>query len=548
METAKLLRAAEEGDPNQPIAEWFNASAHANESYSTIIAKLYPNAAEQQAFLRRQLIVREPGRAHRGIAELAVRGAIRAVVTTNFDDLIEQALRARGIDVQVISSDADFLRASPLIHCKQFRVYKPHGTLGTGILRNSPADIADLPDPISEELRRAFDDHGLIVLGFAGADRGIMNVLATRRRTLFPVYWMHLDGHLPEAAAFAAGETLVSVPVRGAGFAVDSLIQIQDSLSRISTGGSLVDISPAVQAVETNRKDIVPRFRGVMSEIIGAIKRVAPRPDELNLRLKPDADNVFVSALDATLPVMVEYGNLASAAAQHDSLEACKAIREEIHGMDRLFVQPHPSTVESFVAFLQQEMFLMLVAELVENDRWPVLDAVLRHLCFNSRLERESWRELNPYIDILDEYRNGRLQLNRLSVAADIVRSRHTDNLDLASVSPLDRMVGADFFLVFVTGYTPPVGEPAAGKWLPRATLSSDHAPRWLARMRSRGFAAQILPILEMAVVDPTDRLRLFFESFDRVCGINSRVWRRGLLHGLAHYDRQLRSELFTLD
>ncbi len=42
------------------------------------------------------------------IAEMARRGIIRAIVTTNFDHFtVEKALEKRGLEVQVISTDED---------------------------------------------------------------------------------------------------------------------------------------------------------------------------------------------------------------------------------------------------------------------------------------------------------------------------------------------------------------------------------------------------------------------------------------------------------
>ena len=244
METAKFLRAAEDGDQDQPIEEWFTASQHAGESYSSMIAALHPNQAEQQAFLGRQLRVRRPGRAHELIAELARRGVLRAVMTTNLDDLLETALRAREIEVQVVATDADFEHATPLIHCHSFRVYKPHGSLGLGPLRNTPADVATLPPAVATELSRVVDDHGVIVVGYAGVDPGIMEVLRNRRRNLYPVYWMHLGANAPPVAVEALGETLVSVPIVGAGAALDLMIHVQDSLARLASTAALIDPAP----------------------------------------------------------------------------------------------------------------------------------------------------------------------------------------------------------------------------------------------------------------------------------------------------------------
>jgi hypothetical protein len=546
LETARLIRAAEGGDQTQSIEEWFLASPHARESYASMVEALYPNPAEQQAFLARSLHVTKPGRAHEAIAELARRGVLRAIITSNFDDLLERALRTRGLDVQVVASEADFEHVSPLIHCTQFRVYKPHGTLGLGTLRNTPADVAALPAPVATELQRVLDDHGLIVVGYAGADPGIMDLLSRRRRNLYPVYWMHLEEQPPNAATAALNETLVSVPITGGGTALEMLLHVQDSLARMASTGSLLDPAPAVAAISGNRKDTVARVRDFMRELGDAIARVSPRPDEMSVRQYPEADETFVRALSATEALVVEFARVAHSAAEHDSVEACKALREELHGMRRLYKGERPQSVHDFIRFLTQEMFVILVTSLVRNRRWSTLAAMLAHLCLNERSEPEKWTELNRYIEILDQHRKQRLGLRRLSVAADLYHERHSGDRELARIVPIDDLVSADLLLTFITGYAPPPGEPEWGKWLPRITLGTSDVPEWLARMRSRAHADQVLSLLEMPPVEIEQRRQFFIQHFDQTRTMNQRVWTGGFLRSPGDFDRELKNELFS--
>ena len=85
--------------------------------------------------MRQELHADEPGKAHRLIADLAKLGVLRCVITTNFDDMIEKALREAGLDYQVITEE-NLESSEPLIQCPVFRIYKPHGTIGSGRLRN----------------------------------------------------------------------------------------------------------------------------------------------------------------------------------------------------------------------------------------------------------------------------------------------------------------------------------------------------------------------------------------------------------------------------
>lgn len=136
LETAVLLRVAEEDDGSD-VQTWFLNSPYKDMKYSELIGGLFSTSVEQQSFVRDKLRANEPGKAHLLLAELARLRVLRCIITTNFDDLIEQALRIAGLTVQVISNDEDLKHSEPLIHCKQFRVYKPHGTIGVGRLHNT---------------------------------------------------------------------------------------------------------------------------------------------------------------------------------------------------------------------------------------------------------------------------------------------------------------------------------------------------------------------------------------------------------------------------
>lgn len=143
LKTASLLYAADNEtiDSKINLEEWFTKSKYAQMEYSELIGKLYPSYPDQQEFLKGYLDKYEIGQAHRGIAELARRGIIRAIITTNFDHYIEKALAEKGLETQVISTDEDLQNSEPLIHCKSVRIYKPHGNLGHGALRNTPKDL-----------------------------------------------------------------------------------------------------------------------------------------------------------------------------------------------------------------------------------------------------------------------------------------------------------------------------------------------------------------------------------------------------------------------
>lgn len=93
--------------------------------YSELLAQLGTTPAARRALLAgyfeptdddRAEGRKAPSAAHRAIARLAADGAVRVVLTTNFDDLIEQALTAAGVRHTVWAGDDAIAGAAPLEH------------------------------------------------------------------------------------------------------------------------------------------------------------------------------------------------------------------------------------------------------------------------------------------------------------------------------------------------------------------------------------------------------------------------------------------------
>ena len=85
-------------------------------------------------------------------------------------------------------TDDDLRNSEPLIHCKAVRIYKPYGTLGKGALKNTPKDLEKLSSIMETELIRVLSEHGVIVLGYSGKDKGIQTIFNERNYTYYPLF------------------------------------------------------------------------------------------------------------------------------------------------------------------------------------------------------------------------------------------------------------------------------------------------------------------------------------------------------------------------
>lgn len=181
------------------LAEWLAASEHAGLDYSGILELIAPDAATRRDYLSGMFEGKAPGPTHEHLAELAARGLIRVFVTTNFDRLLEDALRGRGIEPIVITSGQDLARAPAREHAHCY-VLKPHGDYLQQTIRNTAAELAELDDEIAVELQEVFDRYGIIVLGYSGSDPAIARALRARNAR-YGLYWVQRGPSAPDAAS-----------------------------------------------------------------------------------------------------------------------------------------------------------------------------------------------------------------------------------------------------------------------------------------------------------------------------------------------------------
>lgn len=199
--TLDLIRrvATAQGVADQPDwAQWYSDQTGKEPDYSRLLEELASTPNERRAILHAYIepteADREAGRksptaAHYAIADMVASGHIRVIVTTNFDRLMETALRERGIEPTVVSS-ADAARgAEPLTHSKCY-VLKVHGDYKDARILNTDGELSKYPKEFNALLDRIFDEHGLIICGWSGEwDEALRRAMMRAPNRRYPIYW-----------------------------------------------------------------------------------------------------------------------------------------------------------------------------------------------------------------------------------------------------------------------------------------------------------------------------------------------------------------------
>ena len=188
--------AAQETPPDPTI--WYGQRYGEEPDYSRVVDRLTGSPEDRRQLLETYFEPsaedREEGRklpteAHRAVAELAARGYVRVILTTNFDKLAERALEAAGVTPIVISTPDAAEGAQPLPHAG-CTVVKVNGDYLDARIKNTPAELAEYDPRTDALLDRVFDEYGLIVCGWSGEyDTALIDALRRARSRRYTTYW-----------------------------------------------------------------------------------------------------------------------------------------------------------------------------------------------------------------------------------------------------------------------------------------------------------------------------------------------------------------------
>lgn len=194
----KRVGALEEAGDQKDWAAWYRERFKSEPNYSELLGMLSDSPDERRAILHGFIEptpeeaeegLKVPTKAHRAVAHLVREGFIRVIITTNFDRLLENALREVGVEPTVIRSDDDLNGAVPLIHSRCY-IVKLHGDyLDTRIL-NTDAELAAYSKSMNDLLDRIFDEHGLIVCGWSAEwDQALRAAITRSPNRRYPFYF-----------------------------------------------------------------------------------------------------------------------------------------------------------------------------------------------------------------------------------------------------------------------------------------------------------------------------------------------------------------------
>jgi len=174
---------------------WYRETYGQEPSYSDILDAIASTPAERRSIIHAYVEARDgeepyqPTVAHRAIANLVAVGTIRVIVTTNFDRLLENALRDVGVEPTVIASDDAIVGATPLVHSR-CTIIKVHGDYMDARIKNTQDELETYSPAMNALVDRVFDEYGLVIVGWSGDwDTALRAAIIRSPNRRYPFYW-----------------------------------------------------------------------------------------------------------------------------------------------------------------------------------------------------------------------------------------------------------------------------------------------------------------------------------------------------------------------
>jgi len=166
--------------------------------YSELFESLYDQPSQRRELIETYIDEGVPSWGYIYLVNLLSENCFNTVFTTNFDDLLNEACYSYSKNLRPIVSAHDSSITSVRLTSPRPKIIKLHGDFLFDNIKNTVRELESLEDNMRSKFKQFASEFGMIVVGYAGNDRSIMDTLNTllHTDTSFPhgIYWCVLKG------------------------------------------------------------------------------------------------------------------------------------------------------------------------------------------------------------------------------------------------------------------------------------------------------------------------------------------------------------------
>lgn len=167
VEAQRLYLKQEHGD-------WYDP----NREYSSLFERKYDLQRQRRMFVEKEVSGKTPSLGYAYLTALVNQNYFNTIFTTNFDDLINEAFYSYS-DQRPIVCAHDSSINSITVTSKRPKIIKLHGDYLFDDLKSTARETESLEQNMKRKFAEFSKDYGLIVTGYSGGDRSIMDTLTS---------------------------------------------------------------------------------------------------------------------------------------------------------------------------------------------------------------------------------------------------------------------------------------------------------------------------------------------------------------------------------
>lgn len=153
--------------------EWYDS----RNPYSSLFQKKYDLPRQRRIFVEKQVAKKDPSIGYAYLVKLIEERYFNTVFTTNFDDLLNEAFYRFSPERPIVCAH-DSSISSITITSSRPKIIKLHGDYLFDDIKSSLRETESLDDNMKRKFIEFAKDHGLVVVGYAGNDRSVMDILS----------------------------------------------------------------------------------------------------------------------------------------------------------------------------------------------------------------------------------------------------------------------------------------------------------------------------------------------------------------------------------
>lgn len=176
--------------------DWFDDE----EEYSILFERIYDQPAQRRNYIEECVKNARPSWGYIYLSSIVSQGFFNVTFTPNFDDLLNEACYAYA-DCKPIVCAHDSAVGTIRVTSARPKIIKLHGDFLYDNIKNTVRETESLEKNMRDKFAQFAKEYGLVVIGYSGNDRSIMDVIDTlvRSEDYFPhgVYWCLKKGTKP---------------------------------------------------------------------------------------------------------------------------------------------------------------------------------------------------------------------------------------------------------------------------------------------------------------------------------------------------------------